>query len=117
MEYIEEKNKYDFIIKLIKELIHNYNMKRKSIIYILDISKNVNTLMSEIDLNKFTFLEIVIMGLKKSIISDDYLKLNDYNNYINYLDNKIIMLQKVIFEKTINKLIIKKCLKEKIRHE
>lgn len=84
-DIIEENKKYEHIKRFIKELINSYNMEISDILYLLNLDVNNNS--------KNNSIKNIIIQLKKNIIYTNY-----YEHNI-YLDEKIIILQKVLFNK------------------
>lgn len=84
-DIIEENKKYEHIKRFIKELINSYNMEISDILYLLNLDVNNNS--------KNNNIKNIIIKLKNNIIYTNY-----YEHNI-YLDEKIIILQKVLFNK------------------
>lgn len=82
---LEEDEKIKHIKRLVKELIDNYNMNILEILNIMKIKKKYINLKN-VKWNS----DMVILGLKKTIVK------KDYNEYLNFLDKKLILLQKNI---------------------
>lgn len=85
-----ENKKYKDILRLIKELIEHYNMKITDILHLLNFNTELNYSTNK-ELNKK-----IIINLKNNIM---YI---EHDKYLCYLDEKIITLQKALFEKIVN---------------
>lgn len=85
---LEENKKIKHIRRLIKELINNYNVDILEILNIMEIKKKYINLI-----NVKWDTDMVIVVLKNTILK------KNYNDYLNFLDKKLILLQKTLFEK------------------